>query len=127
MKKLTKGQLEYIEAWKKRTKKKGPFYLYGVKPLWRPDYILRELPDAKEYTVLFIDKGKVKIGKLHDGMGTRYGIETYGTLSSDKPTGLWQKSANTVDEIELEYMILVWKGECGLPHFDIDMLRNLEN
>ena len=107
-----------VEAWLKRTSKKGPFKLYSYNT---------SVPDVTKYTVIFKDKGKVKIGTVHDGQWCRYGIRTFGALSGPTALGLWQSGAGAVDEYQLEAMIRVWNDECHLSPFLMESLKGLKH
>jgi hypothetical protein len=105
-----------VEDWIKRTKKKGPFKLCNVERTGK----------GKKYTVIFKDKGKVKIGVLRDGMWCRYGINTFGALSHPNPTGLWQTTVGSVSEEQLLQMIDFWIGNSSLKDFNLESLNDLK-
>lgn len=109
-----------VEKWKKRTKKKGPFYLYKTSianESWRNG------PNI--YTVIWYERNKTKIGSFYDGMYCRYGISTYGTLTGATMSGFWQASSGVLDDNEMTTMLNFAKGERTLLEFDIETIKNL--
>jgi hypothetical protein len=115
-----------IQAWKNRIRRKGPFYLYSSEPyhyeLLRSDGV-RIVQDGTQYTVIWRDKNKVRIGTLRDWMSCRYGIATRANLLGDRPQDMWR--GHLVDDAEFEAMRAVRNGVSSLPEFDLDNLRNL--
>ena len=105
-----------LDSWKKNMNKKGPFWLYYEEEI---DH------NRKKYTVIFEDKGKVKIGNLFDGMFCRYGIKTFGTLSKPSALGLWQSKSDAVSQKQLDAMISVYEENHTLTEFKIETLKNL--
>jgi len=128
-----------VADWKKRLNRKGPFYLYkteeneytdreALPEYWRTKKDGDKPPTKKgtAYTVLFRDKGKVKIGVLPDGLCCRYGIATYGTLTGFSMSGFWQSSGGILTDEEMTDMIAFALGEKSLPVFYLDSLKDLE-
>lgn len=116
-----------VEQWKKRFLRKAKLYLYRHDPEMVVHYINKGQP-FNQYIVIWEDfaKDKVKIGGFHDYMHCRYGPSTYGTLTGESVTGLWQSKAGSVDEEELAAMIAVAQGVHDLPEFDLDTLQGLQ-
>ncbi|RUW57145.1 hypothetical protein [Mesorhizobium sp. M8A.F.Ca.ET.021.01.1.1] len=109
-----------VKKWIKRTNRKGPFLLYGTKPIkyfvgWdrsvEPPVNIHA--DGTAYTVIWKDKkdGKVRIGVFKDGMHCRYGVNTYGVLSGNSMADFWQATAGMLDETEMAMMMRIMKGE----------------
>lgn len=122
-----------VENWKKRTKRKGPFYLYEYENIEYShgkavggEYKVSHHNPGKAYTLIWKEKDKTKIGILKDGMYCRYGMSTFGVLIGDSPLGLWQSGGGgTVDDDQFAAMQRVARGESQLPIFDIDQLQDL--
>lgn len=103
----------------RRTHAKGPFWLYSATP--------HEFGSigGMSYTIIFEDRGKVRIGTVDDCMHCRYGIQTFGSLSSPESTGLWQVRPGAVKEDQLDAMISVFDGVYELPEWGLVQLKNL--
>jgi len=105
-----------VNGWLRRTHRKGPYKLYNT-DLYG---------DCAAYTVIFKDRGKVRIGTIKDGSYARYGIGTFGALSFPEVTGLWQSSAGAVTEDQLDKMIQFWDDICELPDWSVTQLKNVK-
>lgn len=103
-------------GWLRRTYRKGPFKLYGTRI---------NQDNTRSYTILFKDRGKVRIGAISDGQYARYGISTFGALSFPKVGGLWQSNVGAVSDHQLDLMIQFWNNECDLPDWSVTQLKNL--
>lgn len=114
------------DAWKKRLRRKGPFYLYDVTPY---DYIVPRVDGTvyerhgKRYHLIWNDGAKTKIGSVHDHMTTRHGIATKAVANGDRMLDVWQGFA--IDEREFSLMMTVRRGACALEEFDLDTLVGL--
>lgn len=105
-----------VNGWLRRTHRKGLYKLYNT-DLYG---------DCVAYTVIFKDRGKVRIGTIKDGSYARYGIATFGALSFPEVTGLWQSSSGAVSEDQLDLMIQFWHDECELPDWSVTQLKNVQ-
>lgn len=106
----------YLNGWLRGTHRKGPYKLYST-DLY---------DDRTAYTVIFKDRGKVRIGTIKDSSYARYGIATFGALSFPGVTGLWQSCAGAVSEDQLDKMIQFWHDECELPDWSVTQLKNMK-
>lgn len=109
-----------VNGWLRRTHRKGPYKLYSSEP-YDKGYA-----KGMTYTVIFKDRGKVRIGGISDGSYARYGIATFGALSFPEVTGLWQSCAGAVSEDQLDLMIQFWHDECELPDWSVTQLKNVK-
>lgn len=104
-------------GWLRRTYRKGPFKLYGTRI---------NQDNTRSYTIIFKDRGKVRIGVISDGQYARYGISTFGALSFPEVTGLWQSSVGAVNEDQWMYMVDIWNDQChNLLDWSVTQLKNL--
>lgn len=109
--------LSTVEKWFVRMLKKAPYYLVSTGDAYL-------LPDYKIYRVIYWDLGKVKLADFRDPMYTRYGPDVLATMSSSKPTGLWQQRKEGITDQEYILMKRVYSGTCkNLPLFDLNTLR----
>lgn len=115
-----------IAAWKKRLRRKGPFYLLRTEPyhyeVTRQDGS-QLVEDGTSYCVIWNDGHKTKIGWLRDYMLTRYGISTCSVLNGDRPHDLWNGS--DIDDDTFAEMLAVRNEVSALPHFDFDQLQHV--
>lgn len=115
-----------VIAWKKRLRRKGPFWLYSQEPyhyeIKRSDGSLLT-HDGTSYTVIWKDGEKVRIGVLHDWMWCRYGIQTFANLLGERPQDMW--NGQNVNDDQFTAMLAVRNGNSALPEFDLDDLRNI--
>jgi len=124
---------EVLEQWYKRALKKGPYYLFHKEPFRNYCY---DLPDAQKrwpgidewqkYWLIWKEKNKTKLAVVEDGFSARYGFRTLGVLTGTSVTGLWQASANIVDEEQLKALLDVANGRITLPEFDITTLKDVD-
>jgi len=108
--------LTTVEKWFERMLKKAPYYLVSA-----PDDYLQS--NYKRYRVIYWDSGKVKLADFRDPMYTRYGPDVLATMSSLKPTGLWQQRREGITDEEYLFMKRVFSDTCKLPLFDLNTLR----
>jgi hypothetical protein len=111
-----------IENWKKKTRRKGTFYLYKKEKFEKYGDV------GFSYSVIWYEKNtdKTKFGGFRDHMMTRHGVATWATLTGSSPTGLWQTSNGEISDEELAAMIKVAKGETSeFEIFDVDQLEGL--
>lgn len=127
-------KLSPVEKWLKTTAKKGPFFLYGTESTVYHRWDRSQEPpvrnefDGTVYRVIWKDKrdGKVRIGTFVDGMWTRYGVKTYGTLSGPTMADFWQATSGMLDEQEMSMMLRIMKGEWHpMGQFDPATLKDL--
>ncbi len=76
------------------------------------------------HTIVYFDKGKVRVGDLKDGMLCRYGIRCRGAMYSEDVLSLWQ-GAGGVSMEEVGVMQAYIRGECQLPAFDFSAIKDL--
>lgn len=113
-----------VENWRKRTQKKGPFYIMSMEPIEQKSGDFSE--QWWKYKVIWKEGDKTKIGYLSDGMFTRYGISTYGVLTGTSISGFWQASSGALTEIEMNDMLKIAKGDID-PCQPILLVKNLKN
>lgn len=78
------------------------------------------------HTIVYFDKGKVRVGEVKDGMYCRYGIRCRGAMYSEDQLSLWQSGGGAVSFGEVGIMQAYIRGECGLPVFDFGSIKNLD-
>ncbi len=108
---------DQILAWKKRLKRKGPFFLYQEK-MDKP-YASHE--DMKYYYVIWNDGHKTKYGCFYESMPCRYGVVTITVLNGDTKFDLW--NGQNIDDDIFDSMLKVRNKESDLPHFNLDELK----
>lgn len=77
------------------------------------------------HTIVYFDKGKVRVGAVKDGMLCRYGISCKGAMYSEDPMSLWQSGPGAVSRNEVTEMQAYMRGESTLPAFDFSSIKNL--
>ncbi len=77
------------------------------------------------HTIVYFDKGKARIGEVHDGMLCRYGVHCRGAMYSQDPLSLWQSGGGSVSMREVEIMQEYLRGESSLPKFDFSDIKGL--
>lgn len=107
-----------VEKWIKKTKAKGPFYLYAIELVIS---VSTSNKNDRKYYVIWNEKNKTKYGCFEDGMWCRYGIKTISVLSGDSMLDMWNGSA--IDEDIFENMVKVRNLETTLPIFNLDDLK----
>lgn len=125
-----------VQKWLKRTKRKGPFLLYGTEPIsyfvgWdhAVEPAVQKYADGHAYTVIWKDKkdDKVRIGVFKDGMHCRYGVSTYGVLSGNTMADFWQASSGTLTVQEMDTMIRVMtRAWHPMGQFDPATIKDLK-
>lgn len=117
-----------VVKWKKRLKRKGPFYLVKTeqfdKSFTRSDDVFVEKRGTRYY-LIWNDGYKTKYGTLEDHMWTRYGIGTICVLNGETRFDLWNGS--TINDEIFHAMVKVRNEVSDLPTFDLDELKNLQH
>ncbi len=106
-----------VNQWITRTRRKKPKLFEAT--------VNQVMPMINIYYIIFKDRGKVKIGSVRDNMYIRYGIATFGSLSSVKPLYLWELKPDSVSPEQLNEMIKYWNNESELDDFDVSVLYDL--
>lgn len=99
-----------IEKWIKRSNKKQARLLKSEEGV---------------HTIVYFDKGKVRIGEVRDGMLCRYGISCRGAMYSEDQMSLWQSRPGAVGYGEVTEMQAYLRGESELPDFDFSSIQGL--
>ena len=114
-------------GWYKRIEKKAPFYLFRTEPL--TNWVAEKYPNSQRYWLIWqeIVRGetKTKMGVAEDAMLARYGFSILAVLTGNSITGLWQASANSIDEKEMQALFDVANDKTDLPIFNIRSIRNV--
>lgn len=77
------------------------------------------------YDIVYFDKGKARVGKVKDGMYTRYGITCRGAMYSTDPMSLWQFEAGACTQADVAVMVAYLNDTCDLPPFDFASIKDL--
>lgn len=114
--------MDDIEKWKRRTIKKGPYWLYTttkLKDLFCDDSSIDETLNL--YYLMWNDKDKTKFGTLRDNMYCRYGFNTLAVLNGETELDVW--NGKNINRYIFEHMLKVRNGETDLPIFNIDEVK----
>lgn len=138
MSKIENKFSEDVLKWMKRLNRKGPFYLVSTRD---HEYTVvdRSAPietaygkafrtkvvNGRQYTIIWKDGDKVKLGSVKDGMYCRYGINTWATLTGKTISGLWQRCAGALTDAEIQLMLDFANDKLTLPEFKLETLEGL--
>lgn len=117
---------EDVEKWKKRLRRKGPFYLLGTETQTEDLYDHTVTPSLKStvpatlYWVIWNDGEKTKMAAFKDYMWCRYGAQGTVVLNGDTPFDLWNGAG--LEQETFDEMLGVRKGTTALSEFDLDTL-----
>lgn len=118
--------MDDVDKWKKRLRRKGPFYLLRTEP-WERSWTMSDgtarHQAGNRYIVIWNDKDETKIGALSDHMATRYGVATRAKLFGDRPQDMW--NGHKVSDDEFDAMVSVRRGEGKHQEFSLDSLIGL--
>ena len=103
-------QLTEVEKWIKRNNRKNP-------KLVRSEGI--------NHYIVYFDKGKARVGVVHEGMYSRYGISCYGAMYSTDQFSLWQSGPGSCNEQDVKVMVDYLNGVSELPDFDFASIKGV--
>jgi len=81
--------------------------------------------DGKHHIVYF-DKGKARVGVVHDGMYCRYGISCRGAMYSTDPMSLWQSGPGSCTAEDVKVMQDYLHGSSNYPDFDFGSIKGMK-
>lgn len=82
--------------------------------------------ESGKHHIVYFDKGKVRVGVVHDGMYCRYGISCRGAMYSADPMSLWQSGPGACTQADVQIMADYLSDTSSLPDFDFGSINGLE-
>lgn len=83
--------------------------------------------DNGTYTLIYQDKGKVRLGVVKDGMHTRYGIVCVAAMATPNVLSLWQNGNGACSQAHVEAMQAYFNDGGNLPDFDFATIQGLKD
>ena len=114
-----------VQAWLKRMARKGPFLLYQSQEASYDVLGERGFRMGWERYLIWTEGGKTKIGRVCDGMLTRYGIDTLAWVRTDDLDNTWRARPGAITPSMLAAMRKAAKGESDLAEFDLSTLKDV--
>jgi hypothetical protein len=78
-----------------------------------------------KYRIVYLDKGKVRVGVVRDGMYCRYGVSCYGAMYSTDPMSLWQSGPGACTQGDVQIMTDYLNDTSALADFDFGSIKEL--
>lgn len=105
------GYGEDIKKWIKRSNRKAAKLIRS---------------EEGKHRIVYFDKGKARVGVVHDGMYCRYGISCCGAMYSTDPLSLWQSGPGACTQDDVRIMADYITDTCTLPDFDFGSIEGLK-